>query len=197
MKKIILNTKFVRSLTLASALLCSVFSAQASLVLSFSESDIDVKLNENFSLNLYVDTQIQANAILAWGLDAIFDNSIISLTGFTLGSAFNSSFSADGDSLAGASSLPTGVFGSNVLLGTFDFTAIGLGSTNFSTSNTLGDPFEGFTTTNFFSPPSFNSALASISVTSNSTGPIAASTPATFGLFTLAMFGLIGLRRKA
>jgi hypothetical protein len=183
-------------LTLATVLLCSVFSAQAALVLSFNDSDVSVNLNDSFSLDLYVDTQVQANSILAWGLDVAFDNGIIALSSFTLGNDFSASFSADGDSLAGTASLP-GVFGSNILLGTFNFTAIGLGATTLNTANTLGDIFEGFTTTNFFNPPTFNSALANITVSANSSGPIAASAPATLSLFALALCAFAGFRRKA
>lgn len=192
MKNVIFNNKVIKAFALASGLLMSAFSAQADLVLSFSESDIEVELNDTFTLDLYVDVTAGVDSILAWGLDLDLSNSILSLNSFTLGGDFMAIGGSD-DGISGAS--PTGpLFGSNILLGSFEFTAIATGDTVASTSN--NDPlFEGFSTTNFFTGTVFNSAMANISVTGSPV--VAASAPATLGVFAIALFGLVGLRRKA
>jgi hypothetical protein len=189
MKNVILNSKVLKAFVLAGGLLMSTFSAQADLVLSFGETDVEVGLNDTFTLELFVDVTTQVDSILSWGLDLdLSDSSFLNLNSFTQGSDFlpvSSLVSNDG--IGGVSALGP-LFGSNILLGTFEFTAIGFGSTVASTSNTLGDIFEGFTTTRFFFPTVFNSASVNISVV---------SAPATVGLFAIAALGLAGFRRKA
>ena len=188
MKNVILNSKVLKAFVLAGGLLMSTFSAQADLVLSFGESDVEVGLNDTFTLELYVDVTAGADTILSWGLDLdLSDSSLLTLNSFTLGSDFMSIPIPSDDGIGGAAFVP--LFGSNILLGTFEFTAIGFGSTVASTSNSLGDIFEGFTT---FRDPRFptvfNSASANISVV---------SAPATVSLFAIALAGLVSLRRKA
>jgi hypothetical protein len=167
----------------------STFSAQADLVLSFSESDVEVGLNDTFTLDLYVTQGAPVDALLAWGLDVNFDNGILALNSFTLGSDFSSVLNpfADGDGISGASASGPLFSLSSILLGSFEFTAIGYGTTSLFTSNTIGDLFEGFTTLNQ-AGSTFNSAASNISVV---------SAPATLGLFTIALAGLVSLRRKA
>ncbi|MEP1444814.1 MAG: hypothetical protein ABJK37_01695 [Paraglaciecola sp.] len=189
MKNVILNSKVLKALALASGLLMSTFSAQADLVLSFSESDVEVGLNDTFTLDLYVTQGAPVDALLAWGLDVNFDNGILALNSFTLGSDFSSVLNplVDGDGIGGAST-SFGLFSlSPILLGSFEFTAVGYGATSLFTSNTIGDLFEGFTTLNQ-AGSTFNSAASNISVV---------SAPATLGLFTIALAGLVSLRRKA
>jgi hypothetical protein len=193
MKNVILNSKVLKAFVLAGGLLMSTFSAQADLVLSFGETDVEVGLNDTFTLELFVETEVLADSIISWGLDLDFDNGILALNSFTPGSDFSAGFTFDGDTIGGTGNgagagLLGSIFGSNLLLGTFEFTAVGYGSTVASTSTTLGDIFEGFTTTNFFGPSVFNSASANISVV---------SAPATVGLFAIAALGLAGFRRKA
>jgi hypothetical protein len=187
MKNVILNNKLVRSVVLASGLVMSAFSANADLVLSFSETDIEVGLNDTFSVDLYATPDAMVDSILSWGLDIDFDNGIVAFDGFTLGSDFTGlMFGTDADGIGGVGTLGP-VFSSNVLLGSFQFTAVGYGSTSVDTSNTFGDLFEGFTTLNFFGSE-FNSASTDISVV---------SAPATLGLFAVAILGFAGFRRKA
>ncbi|MGJ8681548.1 hypothetical protein [Paraglaciecola sp.] len=186
MKNVILNSKVLKAFVVAGSLLVSTFSAHADLVLSFDQSDVEVGLNETFNLDLYVDVTTQVDSILTWGLDLdLSDSSVLNLDSFTLGGDFSSLISDDG--IGGAAKVP-GLFGSNILLGTFEFTAVGYGSTVATTSNTVGDLFEGFATTNFFGPSSFNSASANISVV---------SAPATITILALASLALFGFRRKA
>lgn len=196
MKNVILNCKVLKAFVLAGGLLMSTFSAQADLVLSFGESDVEVELNDTFTLELYVDVTAGVDSIISWSLDLdLSDSSLLTLSSFTLGSDFlslPSTLSVDG--IGGASALGP-LFGSNILLGTFEFTAVGIGSTVASTSTSLDEGFEGFATANFFGPSVFNSASANISVTGNP--PVEASAPATLGLFAIALVGLVSLRRKA
>ena len=153
-------------------------------------SDIEVELNDTFTLGLYVDVTAPADSILSWGLDLdLSDSSLLNLNSFMLGSNFMSVPSDDG--IGGAAFGP--LFGSNILLGTFEFTAVDFGSTVASTSNSLGDIFEGFTTTNFFGPSVFNSASANIRVVSAvSTVP----EPSTLAIFALGIMGLASRRFK-
>lgn len=191
MKSVLLNNKFVRSIVLASTLTLSAFSANADLVLSFSETDIEVGLNDTFSVDLYATPDALVDSIRSWGLDLAFDNGVIALNSFTLGndfSAFMPSPFIDNDGIGGFSGAPMGTFSPQILLGTFEFTAVGYGSTTVDTSHTVGDLFEGFTGVNPFVPTAFNSASANISVV---------SAPTTLGLFAIAILGFAGFRRKA
>lgn len=191
MKNVILNNKLVRSVVFASSLVLSAFSANADLLLSFSETDVEVGLNDTFSVELYAAPDAGVDSILSWGLDIAFDNGVIALNGFTLGSDFTSFVAnpfIDTDGIGGTAALLP-VFAPQILLGTFQFTAVGYGSTAMDTSYTIGDFFEGFTGLNQFAPTVFNSASANISV-------VSASTPGTIGLFSLAMLALAGIRRK-
>ena len=192
MKNLITNNKIFRSLTLASLLLMSAFSAQAALILSFSEPGVEVQVNDTFILDLYVNVTAPVDSILAWGLDLDLSNSsLLNLNSFTLGTDFMTILGLD-DGIGGAS--PTGpLFGSNILLGSFEFTALAVGDTVASTSN--NDPLsEGFFTTRFFTPTEFNSASANISVADSSA--VAVPEPATLGFFIIGALALFGLRRK-
>jgi hypothetical protein len=189
MKNVILNSKALKAFVLAGSLLMSTFSAQAALVLSFGETDVEVGLNDTFTLELFVNVTARVDSIISWGLDLdLLDSSFLNLNSFTPGGDFVLVPSLLSDDGIGGTSALGPLFGSNILLGTFEFTAIGFGSTVASTSNTLGETFEGFITTNFFGPSVFNSASANVSVV---------SAPATVGLFAIAALGLAGFRRKA
>lgn len=194
MKNLITNNKIFRSLTLATLLLMSAFSAQAGLILSFSEPDVEVQVNDTFTLDLYVNVTAQVDSILAWGLDLDLSNSsLLNLNSFTLGTDFITIGGLD-DDIGGASPFPApAVFGSNILLGSFEFTALAVGDTIASTSN--NDPLsEGFFTTRFFTPTVFNSASANISIADSSA--VAVPEPATLGFFIIGALALFGLRRK-
>jgi hypothetical protein len=190
MKNVILNNKLVRSVVLASSLVFSAFSANAGLILDFSENDIEVGLNDTFVVNLYATPDAFVDSILSWGLDINFDNGIIALNSFTLGADFDEfplNPFIDADGIGGAAALFP-VFAPQILLGTFEFTAVGYGSTSLFTSFDF-DPFgfEGFTTLDSLGSQ-FNSAAANISVV---------SAPATVGLFSLAFLAIAGMRRRS
>ncbi|MDU0354243.1 hypothetical protein RS130_10130 [Paraglaciecola aquimarina] len=190
-----ISKKLARSFVLASALLVSAFSTQAALVLSFDQTNIAVDVSDTFTVDLYVDALTPSDAIIAWGLDAVFDNGVIALNSFSLGTSFLPGFSADSDTLAGNSPIPSGVFGADILLGSFEFLAVGAGTTTLSTATTSGDIFEGFTTVDFFNPAIFNSASTSITVADS--GSVGVSAPATLAIFSFAAIFLMGWARKS
>jgi hypothetical protein len=181
MKNVILDKNMFRSLVLASSLILSAFSVQAGVILSFGEDDIEVGLNETFTVELYADTGSSATAggILSFELDLKFDNSIINLDSFSLGGLFGAQSSFGGTYIA-TSFLDIVAVGSNILLGTFTFTATNYDSISLSS---IGESFAGL--------------LFSLDKTSASATISVVSTPATLGLFSIALVGLVRLRRKA
>lgn len=190
--------KWFGPLVLVTGLFFSAFNATAGLVLSFDQPNIEVNLNESFSVDLMVKTEAQVDSIFSWGLDAVFDNGLIQLDSFVLGSNFLPSISpfSDLDGIAGVSANPFGVFGAEILLGTLNFSAIGLGATALNTAHTFTDIFEGFTTlSNPLNPSSFNIAMANISVVQP---PIdsAVNAPAAMSLFLVAGLAMLRLRKK-
>jgi hypothetical protein len=176
MKNVILENKLVRMLTLTSVLLLSVFTAQADVILSFDESDIEVNLNETFTISLFAETELGADSFSLFSVDLNDFSSILSDGSFALGSDFL-------DTPIGfiySSAFGTAV-GSNVLLGKFTFTAINYGAI---TLETISESFSVLGINTILS----DSASANISVV---------STPARLGLFAIALAGLVSLRRKA
>ena len=187
MKNVILNNKLVRSVVLASSLLMSAFSAQSSVILSFSESDVNVDLNDSFSLSLYADTQVPVDGFLGFMMDAGFDSSVLSFDGFNLSSNF----------VAGAPITPISgvyvdplmaspvIFGSDILLGTLEFTAISSGST---TIETITESFQSIlqnvviSTVGTFTDVTVNAPVVGV------------STPATISIFGLALVMLVRRR---
>jgi hypothetical protein len=180
MKKVILNNNLIRAFVLVSSLVLSTFSAQANIILTFAESDIEVGLNDSFIVNLYAETGTPSDMFSNFALETTFYSSILSLDSVTLGNFVGS--------LADAAYFnplfPSPIIGgSDILLASFAFTAIDYGSTTLSTINAAFS--------NVFSPNAtivVDEASANISVV---------STPATLGLFAIALVGLVRLRRKA
>lgn len=195
MKNVIHNNKIFRSLILASGLVISAFSAQADLILSFGEDDIEASLNETFTVELFANAAAQADAIGFFDFDIEFDSSRLAYVDFTLGNLFDSG-STDFSGrfklpleplpifMTLASAFPIGAVGPNVLLGTFTFKALDYGQVIFNTKD------EGFQ----------NLLLSALSLKDNqsaSSNISVVSAPATLGLFAIALVGLVSLRRKA
>lgn len=182
MKNVILGKNMFRSLVLASSLILSAFSVQAGVILSFGEDDIEVGLNETFTVELYADTGSTATAggIGSFNLDLSFDNSIINLDSFSLGGLFGAQSSFGGTYIP-TSFLDIVAIGSDILLGTFTFTATDYGSISLSS---ISESFQ-------------NILVPSLDQTSASANISVVSTPATLGLFAIALLGLVRLRRKA
>ena len=119
-------------------------SSHALIMLSFDPSPANVSVNDVFSVDLIAD--IPANeAVNSWGLDLAFDNSVLSLDSFTKAPIWSGGLglcSFDGDEICGSAMVPS-VTGISTL-GTFNFTAVGMGSTLLELSVTAGDTSEGF-----------------------------------------------------
>ena len=181
-----------RSLILASGLFISAFSAQADLIVSFGEDNIEVNLNETFTVELFANAASESDAIGSFEFNIDFDISRLEYVDFTLGSLFDSGL-AD---LSGIfrlpslppllfplSPLPTGAVGTSVLLGTLTFKASDYGPVTLRTKN-----------------ESFKNLLRTVELLDNKSASSqisVVSTPATLGLFAIALVGLVSLRRKA
>ena len=180
MKKVILNNNLIRAFVLVSSLVLSTFSAQADIILTFGESDIEVGLNDSFTVNLYAETGTPSDMFSHFSLGTAFNSSILNLDSVTLGDFTGSLVDA---AYFDPLFLSPFVGGSDILLASFAFTAIDYGSTTLSTINAAFS--------NLFSQNAtivVDDASANISVV---------STPATLGLFVMALVGLVSLRRKA
>ncbi len=81
----------------------------------FGACDIEVELNDTFTLGIYVDETAPADSILSWSLDLdLSDSSLLDLNSFTLGLDFLSfGFPTGGDGIGGVAFGP--LFGSNIL----------------------------------------------------------------------------------
>jgi hypothetical protein len=194
MKNVILGKNMFRTLILASSLILSAFSVQAGVILSFGEDDIEVGLNETFTVELYADTGSSApaggignfNLALSFVENGIVNLDDFSLDSFSLGGLFDARSSFGGAFTPIFSSPitpPTLVaIGNDILLGTFTFTA-----TEYVKDYiiTISGSFENILTGLLETDAS---ASASISVV---------SAPATLGLFSIALVGLMRLRRQA
>jgi len=192
MKNVILCNKMFRSLILASGLFISAFSAQADLIVSFGEDNIEVNLNETFTVELFANAASESDAIGSFEFNIDFDISRLEYVDFTLGSLFDSGL-ADLSGIFRLPSLPpllfplpplpTGAVGTSVLLGTLTFKASDYGPVTLRTKN-----------------ESFKNLLRTVELLDNKSASSqisVVSTPATLGLFAIALVGLVSLRRKA
>ena len=139
------------------------------------------------------DSDIASETIAGWGLDLNFDSNILSLDNLFVAPGFMT-VNGDGDGLGGL--IPfgqPGLSGSDILLATINFTAIGSGISELFTSSTASDLNEGFLSAPFFQPISYSDIATNITVTGSSEVP----EPSTFLLMLLATFALVTLRRKA
>ena len=195
MKNVIIGKNMLRSLVLIAGLVISAFNVQAGLILSFGEEDIAADLNETFTVDLYADTGSTAIAdgIHSFNLDLSFDNSILNFESFSLGGLFvaTSSFGGAFTPIFSSPSIPATLvaIGSDILLGTFTFTAIDYGTIALST---ISESFEHILP--LISIDFEESASAKISVTDSSA--VAVPEPATLGFFIIGALALFGLRRK-
>lgn len=180
MKNVIINSKMCRTLILTSSLLLGTFNTQANVILSFVGDDISVGLNDTFEIALFAETETPSDSFIRFGLDIDFNSDILNYDGFALDSNFSGPL-ADAFYFDPTFTSPS-IGGSNILLGTFSFTAIDYGDTSLKTIS------ESFTSLLSFITISSESASANISVV---------SAPATLSLFAAAFLGLVGLRRKA
>lgn len=193
MKNIIKNNKLLRTLLLASSVVLGSFSAQAGVILSFSETAVEVGVNDSFNLDLLAstDVSIAADSFIAFSTDVLFDNSFLSLDSIDLGSDFTEDIFSPG--IAGFFNADfTNPFspvltasGDDILLASLTFTAIEVGNTS------LASIVESFSSLLPFQTISVESAFADVSVSA-----VSVPAPATLGLFGISLLVLMRLRRK-
>lgn len=167
----------------ALALLCSVGSARADLIVRIDPPAQAVGLGSTFSVDIVADI---VDPIVGWGLDLTFDSSLVSLVGTpTIGPDWFGAFAPDGDGLA-AMAFPNSISGMNVLLATVTFSADAIGSTDLILGITQGDLTEGFALDpNGFAPVTFQPATVEI-----------IPAPAAFLLGAVGLGLVGGLRRR-
>lgn len=146
------------------------FNSNANLILSLDPVN-DTNVNDSFMVSLYATTQTPSDAFIAWSLDYTFDNSILSLTSLDINPAFTP---FGGNPLSGQvpfnfPALPQPIIGINVLLATFNFTAIGSGDTLLSifSPQSVNAGFSNM----FGLPIQFNPVSTHISVNSTTSVP--------------------------
>jgi len=136
-----MNTKKLHKNFILSMLLTfcfASFSSNANLILSLDPvSDVDV--SDSFVVNLFATTQAPGDAFIAWNLDFSFDTNLLSLDSLTISPAFSAFANPlSGQVPANIPFPPLPVSGINVLLASFNFTALASGNTSLSISAPLG-----------------------------------------------------------
>jgi hypothetical protein len=185
-----------------NAAICGVALATLALSAGLARGDIMVKLDpsssivtlgDTFTVNILADIEA-ADAIVGWGIDVVFDLAFLShnpASDVTIGPAFGAALVIpDGDELAGL--VPFGfppappVFGTDVLLATMTFQAIGLGTSSLVGGITALDPTEGFV-----KPGSPGTVLVPASFADGSVTVVPVPAP------TATLLGLVGLSAVA
>lgn len=188
--------KFLTMLAIALVLKLAPISSYALVMLSFEPTPANVSVNDAFSVDLIADIPA-AEAVNHWGLDLAFDTSVLSLDSFTKAPIWSGGLglcSFDGDEICGNAMVPS-VSGISTL-GTFNFTAVGVGSTVLDLSVTAGDSSEGFYLSAFGIPIGvwdWDYTAGLVNVEPAATVP----EPAIFILMVLGLAGLGFARRKA
>lgn len=185
MKKFILFFVAVNSVFLISA------GALHALSLSFNPQDTVVLVGDSFNVDIVADIESD-EAIVGWGLDLGYDTTQLSWDSVTVGPLWTP-LSGDGDGLGGLfpppSFPPTGVWGSDVLLASLEFSCLDIGISSLDLSVTPDDWTEGFAI-----DPNLGSGLVDWNYASGSVSNV--PEPATMLLLGFGLAGLAGAKRK-
>ncbi|MFT6896733.1 MAG: hypothetical protein ACJA13_001136 [Paraglaciecola sp.] len=195
MKFFKLSQILLRSALVTVVLGFAAFQANANIVLSWEASSSELNLGDTLELKLFASTDpaILGDAFVGFNLDIAFDNSILALTSSTLNSAlFSPSVSTSANNVGGTvpGFPPSGIYGLNNLLATFQFDGLKAGTTNVETIAALAG---GTFLSELFQPINFDAASAPINVKVAKSVPA----PATLSLFLIAGLAICGRRRKA
>lgn len=186
-----LKNLFVVAVLAASSLVTTV--ANADVILAFQPTtSTDVNVGESITVNLVASTEFDGDVFFGWGLDLNFDSALLSLESMLIAPNFIPPFASD-DGLGGTS-MGTLLSGSNILLATLTFKALGAGLVDLLTSATLGDLNEGFS--GLAGPAMVTFSNASIDFTINDATNGQVPEPSSIALFLIAAMGLVSLRRR-
>lgn len=185
MKKFILFFVAVNSVFLISA------GALHALSLGFTPQDTVVFVGDSFNVDIVADIE-STEAIIGWGLDLGYDTTQLSWDSVTVGSLWTP-LSGDGDGLGGLFPPPlfppTGVWGSDVLLASLEFSCLDIGISSLDLSVTPGDWTEGFAI-----DPNLGGGFTDWDYTAGSVSNV--PEPATMLLLGSGIAGLAAFRRK-
>jgi PEP-CTERM motif-containing protein len=176
---------------MVAALACiNVMPAQATIVLEFNPSDIEVEVCDIFFVDLVADIP-ESDAIVGWGLDLLYDPTQMSWDSLIIGPDWTPPDSGTtDDGLAGF--LPFAfppadpVWGNDIILATLDFHCLDVGFSTLDLAVTLGDRTEGFMKADK-TFADWTSTPANITQTPE---------PATFFLMGTGLAGLAAARRR-
>ncbi|WP_281561605.1 cohesin domain-containing protein [Thalassomonas sp. RHCl1] len=164
--------------------------------MSFDTPDNEIQVNDTFSVNLFAETTTDSDAFFSWDLSINFDSSIFNLDSLVLGDEFVSAPNTNLEDLSATLPLSLAnpffpsISGDDILLISFNFTALAAGTSELFTS--LGNNDAGFTSA-FLQPLDATHASTSLTVQGANEVP----EPGALLLMLLTSLSLMAFRRKA